>query len=124
MDDKNIKNQKIIKDMKIDSPEDQILSLLHKKLEKKYINIPNDQSIKILLQNEDIKNLISFTLNKHTEIEQELKIRKKVSFYFVNNQKIDEYIKLKSVQKEKNKKLNYCSKERRNLKRVKYPRKK
>jgi len=106
MDDKNIKNQKIIKDMKINSPEEQILSLLHKKLEKKHINIPNDQSIKILLQNDDIKNLISFTLNKHTEIEQELKIRKKVSFYFVNNQKIDEYIKLKSIQKEKNKKLS------------------
>ena len=106
MDDKNIKNQKIIKDMKINSPEEQILSLLHKKLEKKHINIPNDQSIKILLQNDDIKNLISFTLNKHTEIEQELKIRKKVSFYFVNNQKIDEYIKLKSIHKEKNKKLS------------------
>jgi hypothetical protein len=91
--------------MKINSPEEQILSLLHKKLEKKHINIPNDQSIKILLQNDDIKNLISFTLNKHTEIEQELKIRKKVSFYFVNNQKIDEYIKLKSVNEEKNQKL-------------------
>ena len=38
MDDKNIKNQKIIKDMKINSPEEQILSLLHKKLEKKHIN--------------------------------------------------------------------------------------
>ena len=74
-------------------------------MDKKHINIPNDQSIKIFLQNEDIKNLISFTLTKHTEIEQELIKRKKVSFYFVNNQKIDEYIKLKSVNEEKNKKL-------------------
>ena len=74
-------------------------------MDKKHINIPKDQSIKIFLQNEDIKNLISFTLTKHTEIEQELIKRKKVSFYFVNNQKIDEYIKLKSVNEEKNQKL-------------------
>ena len=105
MEKQSNQNKKIIKDMNLNIKEEQILSLLHKKLDKKHINIPNDQSIKILLQNENIKNLISFTLNKHTEIEQELKIRKKVSFYFVNNQKIDEYIKLKSVQKEKNKKL-------------------
>ena len=105
MEKQSNQNKKIIKDMNLNIKEEQILSLLHKKLDKKHINIPNDQSIKILLQNENIKNLISFTLNKHTEIEQELKIRKKVSFYFVNNQKIDEYIKLKAVQKEKNKKL-------------------
>ena len=91
--------------MTINSPEDQLLNLLHKKIDNKYINIPNDQSIKILLQNDNIKNLISFTLNKHTEIEKELNIRKKISFYFVNNQKIDEYIKLKSINKEKKLKL-------------------
>ena len=105
-DKKNqVQNKNKDKNMNNISPEDQLLYLLHKKIDKKYINIPNDQSIKILLQNDDIKNLISFTLNKHSEIEQDLKIRKKVSFYFVNNQKIDEYIKLKSVNKDKHKKL-------------------
>ena len=101
----NIQIQKTGKSMTINSPEDQLLNLLHKKIDNKYINIPNDQSIKILLQNDNIKNLISFTLNKHTEIEKELNIRKKISFYFVNNQKIDEYIKLKSINKEKKLKL-------------------
>ena len=101
----NIQIQKTGKSMAINTPEDQLLILLHKKIDNKYINIPNDQSIKILLQNDNIKNLISFTLNKHTEIEKELNIRKKISFYFVNNQKIDEYIKLKSINKEKKLKL-------------------
>ena len=101
----NIQIQKTGKSMAINTPEDQLLILLHKKIDNKYINIPNDQSIKILLQNDNIKNLISFTLNKHTEIEKELNIRKKISFYFVNNQKIDEYTKLKSINKEKKQKL-------------------
>ena len=105
MKNESIKNQNNIKDNNIITQEEQILYLLHKKLEGKNIKIPNDQSIKILLQNDNLKNLISFSLNKHSEIEQELKIKKKVSFYFVNNQKIDEYIKLKSINKEKNQKL-------------------
>ena len=90
----------------INTQEEQILSLLHKKLDKKHINIPKDESIKILLQNDDIKNMISYTLNKHSEIEQEIKIKKKVSFYFINNQKIDEYIKLKSLHHEKINKIS------------------
>ena len=105
MKNESIKNQNNIKDNNIITQEEQILYLLHKKLEGKNIKIPNDQSIKILLQNENLKNLISFTLNKHSEIEQQLKIKKKVSFYFVNNQKIDEYIKLKSINIEKKQKL-------------------
>ena len=105
MNEKKILNKDKDKNINRNSENEKIIQLLHKKLDKKHINIPNDQSIKIFLQNEDIKNLISFTLTKHTEIEQELIKRKKVSFYFVNNQKIDEYIKLKSVNEEKNKKL-------------------
>ena len=105
MNEKKILNKDKDKNINRNSENEKIIQLLHKKLDKKHINIPNDQSIKIFLQNEDIKNLVSFTLTKHTEIEQELIKRKKVSFYFVNNQKIDEYIKLKSVNEEKNKKL-------------------
>ena len=105
MNEKKILNKDKDKNINQNTENEKIIQLLHKKLDKKHINIPNDQSIKIFLQNEDIKNLISFTLTKHTEIEQELIKRKKVSFYFVNNQKIDEYIKLKSVNEEKNKKL-------------------
>ena len=90
----------------INIQEEQIISLLHKKLDKKYINIPNDESIKILLQNDDIKNMISYTLDKHSDIEQEMKIRKKVSFYFINNQKIDEYIKYKTLRREKIQKIS------------------
>ena len=100
MNDKKIQKQnnpKYNQINNINTQEEQILSLLHKKLDKKHINIPKDESIKILLQNDDIKNMISYTLNKHSEIEQEIKIKKKVSFYFINNQKIDEYIKLKSL---------------------------
>ena len=105
MDNQRFENEINIKNNNTNTQEDQILYLLHKKLVEKNIKIPNDQSIKILLQNENLKNLISFTLNKHSEIEQQLKIKKKVSFYFVNNQKIDEYIKLKSINIEKKQKL-------------------
>ena len=105
MNEKKTSNKNKDKNINQNTENEKIIQLLHKKLDKKHINIPNDQSIKIFLQNEDIKNLISFTLTKHTEIEQELIKRKKVSFYFVNNQKIDEYIKLKSVNEGKNKKL-------------------
>ena len=103
MNDKKIQNKNLNINNSIQ--EEQIISLLHNKLDKKCINIPNDESIKILLQNEHIKNMISFTLNKYSQIEQELTIKKKVSFYFVNNQKIDEYIKLKKINTEKKNKL-------------------
>ena len=109
MNDKKIQKQnnpKYNQMNNINTQEEQILSLLHKKLDKKHINIPKDESIKILLQNDDIKNMISYTLNKHSEIEQEIKIKKKVSFYFINNQKIDEYIKLKSLHHEKINKIS------------------
>ena len=109
MSDKKIQKQnnpKYNQINNINTQEEQILSLLHKKLDKKHINIPKDESIKILLQNDDIKNMISYTLNKHSEIEQEIKIKKKVSFYFINNQKIDEYIKLKSLHREKINKIS------------------
>ena len=109
MNDKKIQKQnnpKYNQINNINTQEEQILSLLHKKLDKKHINIPKDESIKILLQNDDIKNMISYTLNKHSEIEQEIKIKKKVSFYFINNQKIDEYIKLKSLHREKINKIS------------------
>ena len=109
MSDKKIQkqnNQKYNQMNIINTQEEQILSQLHKKLDKKHINIPKDESIKILLQNDDIKNMILYTLNKHSEIEQEIKIKKKVSFYFINNQKIDEYIKLKSLHREKINKIS------------------
>ncbi len=109
MNDKKIQKQnnpKYNQINNINTQEEQILSLLHKKLDKKHINIPKDESIKILLQNDDIKNMISYILNKHSEIEQEIKIKKKVSFYFINNQKIDEYIKLKSLHHEKINKIS------------------
>ena len=101
MNDKKTQN----KNININTQEEQIISLLHNKIDKKCINIPSDESIKILLQNDHIKNIISFTLNKHSQIEQEINIKKKVSFYFVNNQKIDEYIKLKKINAEKKNKL-------------------
>jgi hypothetical protein len=109
MSDKKIQKQnnpKYNQMNNINTQEEQILSQLHKKLDKKHINIPKDESIKILLQNDDIKNMILYTLNKHSEIEQEIKIKKKVSFYFINNQKIDEYIKLKSLHHEKINKIS------------------
>ena len=45
------------KNIEIDTEESQLL-LLYNKLNKQQINIPNDESIKILLENEDVKNLI------------------------------------------------------------------
>ena len=89
----------------ITTEEDQLLLLLHDKLGKKHINIPNDESIKLLLQNEDVKNLVKYTLNKHSEINREVEMRKKINFYYVNNKKIDDYLKLKDVQKEKKRKI-------------------
>ena len=89
MNDKKNKSQNIKNNMN-STQEEQILILLHNKLDNKYINIPNDENIKLLLQNDYIKNMILFTLNKHSELEKDLKIRKKISFYYINNQKIDE----------------------------------
>ena len=104
MNDKKNKSQNIKNNMN-STQEEQILILLHNKLDNKYINIPNDQNIKLILQNDYIKNMILFTLNKHSELEKDLKIRKKISFYYINNQKIDEYIKKKSIKSEKEKKI-------------------
>ena len=104
MNDKKNKSQNIKNSMN-NTQEEQILTLLHNKLDNKYINIPNDENIKLLLQNDYIKNMILFTLNKHSELEKDLKIRKKISFYYINNQKIDEYIKKKSIKSEKEKKI-------------------
>ena len=87
------------------SQDEQLLSLLHNLLDKKHINMPSDESIKILLQNDDIKNLIKYTLNKNCEIKKEIEMRKKINFYYVNNKKIDEYIKLRCIQNEKKQKL-------------------
>ena len=104
MNDKKNKSQNIKNNMN-STQEEQILILLHNKLDNKYINIPNDENIKLILQNDYIKNMILFTLNKHSELEKDLKIRKKISFYYINNQKIDEYIKKKSIKSEKEKKI-------------------
>lgn len=104
MNDKKNKSQNIKNNMNR-TQEEQILILLHNKLDNKYINIPNDENIKLILQNDYIKNMILFTLNKHSELEKDLKIRKKISFYYINNQKIDEYIKKKSIKSEKEKKI-------------------
>ena len=93
------------KDIDINIPDGQLLSLLHSKLYKKNIKIPNDENLKILFQNEDVKNLVKFTLNKHCEIEQEIEIRKKINFYLVNNKKVDEYIQLRNIHQEKKQKL-------------------
>ena len=104
MNDKKNKSQNIKNNMN-STQEELILILLHNKLDNKYINIPNDENIKLILQNDYIKNMILFTLNKHSELEKDLKIRKKISFYYINNQKIDEYIKKKSIKSEKEKKI-------------------
>ena len=93
------------KDIDINIPDGQLLSLLHSKLNKKNIKIPNDENLKILFQNEDVKNLVKFTLNKHCEIEKQIEIRKKINFYLVNNKKVDEYIQLRNIHKEKKQKL-------------------
>ena len=98
------------------SQDEQLLFLLHSILDKKNINIPNDENIKILLQNDDIKNLIKFTLNKHCEIKKEIEIRKKINFYYVNNKKIDEYIKLRNIQNEKKQKIAELKNKLKNIK--------
>ena len=115
---KENKPLKIIKDNNkdINAQDQQILTLLHSKINKKNINIPNDESIKLLLQNEDVKNLIKYTLNKHSEIERDIEIRKKINFYYVNNKKIDEYIKLRNIQNEKKKKLEELQKKLKTIK--------
>ena len=115
---KENKPLKIIKDNNkdINAQDQQILTLLHSKIDKKNINIPNDESIKLLLQNEDVKNLIKYTLNKHSEIERDIEIRKKINFYYVNNKKIDEYIKLRNIQNEKKKKLEELQKKLKTIK--------
>ena len=100
----------------INLQDEQLLYLLHNKLDKKRINIPKDESIKLLLQNSDIKNLITYTLNKHTEIKEEIEIRKKINFYFVNNKKIDDYIKLRNLQNEKRNKLELLKNKLKNIK--------
>ena len=79
-------------------------------------NLPNDENIKLILQNDDIKNLIKYTLNKHNEIQQDIEIRKKINFYYVNNKKIDDYIKLKIIQKEKKEKLEKLNNKLKNIK--------
>ena len=109
---------KIIKDNNkdINTQDQQLLTLLYSKINKKNINIPNDESIKLLLQNEDVKNLIKYTLNKHSEIERDIEIRKKINFYYVNNKKIDEYIKLRNIQNEKKKKLEELQKKLKSIK--------
>ena len=109
-------NKSTMQTKNINIQDEQLLQLIHNKLDKKHINIPNDESIKLLLQNDDIKNLITYTLNKHSEIKEEIEIRKKINFYFVNNKKIDDYIKLRSVQNEKKKKLEELKKKLKNIK--------
>ena len=76
----------------LNNPDEQLLLLINEKLGKKTNNLPNDENIKLILQNDDIKNLIKYTLNKHNEIQQDIEIRKKINFYYVNNKKIDDYI--------------------------------
>ena len=109
---------KLMKDKKkdINSEEGKLISLLHNKLNKKQINIPNDENIKLLLQNEDVKNLIKYSLNKHSEIKKEIEIRKKINFYYVNNKKIDDYIKLREIKKEKKRKLEELKNKLKNIK--------
>ena len=112
---KSLKNKSKEKTM-INTEEDQLISLLHNKLNKKQINIPNDESIKLLFQNDDVKNLIKYTLNKHSEKKQEIEMRQKINFYYVNNKKIDDYIKLRDIQKEKRRKLEELKKKLKTIK--------
>ena len=110
-------NDKISKSIKeVNNQDDLLIKMLHSKLDNKLINLPNDESIKLLLLNDDVKNLINYTLNKHSEIIQEIEIRKKVNFYFVNNKKIDEYINLRNLKNEKKKKLDDLKKKLKNIK--------
>ena len=92
----NIPLNKNINQIKnLNNPDDQLLLLINEKLGKKANNLPNDENIKLILQNDDIKNLIKYTLNKHNEIQQDIEIRKKL-----NN-------KLKNI---KNQRKNYIEK--------------
>jgi general stress protein 26 len=110
-------NEIISKQIKeVNNQDDILIKILHNKLDNKFINLPNDESIKLLLLNDDVKKLINYTLNKHSEIIQEIEIRKKVNFYFVNNKKIDEYIKLRNLKNEKMKKLDELKKKLKNIK--------
>ena len=114
-------NDKISKQIQeVNNKDDILIKLLHSKLDNKLINLPNNESIKLLLLNDDVKKLINYTLNKHSEITQEIEIRKKVNFYFVNNKKIDEYIQLRNLKNEKMKKLDELKKK---LKKIKEQRK-
>jgi len=110
----NIKISKPTKE--VNNQDDILIKLLHNKLDNKLINLPNDESIKLLLLNDDVKKLINYTLNKHSEITQEIEIRKKVNFYFVNNKKIDEYIYLRNLKNEKMRKLEELKKKLKNIK--------
>lgn len=110
-------NDKISKLTKeVNNQDDILIKALHSKLDNKLINLPNDESIKLLLLNDDVKKLINYTLNKHSEITQEIEIRKKVNFYFVNNKKIDEYINLRNLKNEKMRKLEELKKKLKNIK--------
>ena len=110
-------NDKISKQtQEVNNKDDILIKLLHSKLDNKLINLPNNESIKLLLLNDDVKKLINYTLNKHSEITQEIEIRKKVNFYFVNNKKIDEYIQLRNLKNEKMKKLDELKKKLKNIK--------
>ena len=113
----NIPLNKNINQIKnLNNPDDQLLLLINEKLGKKANNLPNDENIKLILQNDDIKNLIKYTLNKHNEVQQDIEIRKKINFYYVNNKKIDDYIKLKIIQKEKKEKLEKLNNKLKNIK--------
>ena len=113
----NIPLNKNINQIKnLNNPDDQLLLLINEKLGQKVNNLPNDENIKLILQNDDIKNLIKYTLNKHNEIQQDIEIRKKINFYYVNNKKIDDYIKLKIIQKEKKEKLEKLNNKLKNIK--------
>ena len=113
----NIPLNKNINQIKnLNNPDDQLLLLINEKLGQKANNLPNDENIKLILQNDDIKNLIKYTLNKHNEIQQDIEIRKKINFYYVNNKKIDDYIKLKIIQKEKKEKLEKLNNKLKNIK--------
>ena len=116
MKENNPLNKNINQIKNSNNPDNQLLLLIKEKLGKKTNNLPNDENIKLILQNDDIKNLIKYTLNKHNEIQQDIEIRKKISFYYVNNKKIDDYIKLKIIKKEKKQKLEKLNNKLKNIK--------
>ena len=109
-------NKKLNQINNLNNEDEQLLSLIYGKLGKKTNNLPNVENVKLLLQNNDVKNLIYYTLNKHTEIQQDIEIRKKINFYYVNNKKIDDYIKLRAIQKEKKEKLEQLKSKLKNIK--------